>query len=90
MTDIALSANAVPAAVAIGKPKTPFAEACQEAFVRALRTFLQAFLAVWLAGPALHLNVGVLKAAGTAGLTAVLTLAHRALDETSYAGLKTA
>ncbi len=54
----------------------------QSACLRALRTFLQSFLAVVTAGPLLDLNVPTFKAAGAAGLAAVLALAMRWLDTT--------
>jgi hypothetical protein len=50
--------------------------------IRAARTFMQAFLAVLLASPALDLSQPALKAAGIAGLASVMTMAHRLLDET--------
>lgn len=50
--------------------------------LRALRTFLQSFLAVVTAGPLLDLDVPTFKAAGAAGLAAVLALVMRWLDTT--------
>ena len=54
----------------------------QSAILRALRTFLQAFLAVVTAGPLLDLDVPTLKAAAVAGVAAVLALVQRWLDTT--------
>jgi hypothetical protein len=55
--------------------------------IRAVRTFLQTFLAVILAAPVLDLSGAGLKAAGLAGLTSVLTMIHRLLDETPVPSL---
>jgi hypothetical protein len=55
--------------------------------VRAVRTFLQTFLAVLLAAPALDLSGPGLKAAGVAGLASVLSMAQRLLDETAIPSL---
>ena len=55
--------------------------------IRAARTFLQTFLAVLLASPALNLSAPGLKAAAVAGLASVLSLAHRLLDETPVPSL---
>ena len=52
---------------------------------RAARTFLQTFLAVITGAPLMNLDVSSVKAAGIAGLGAVLSLAQRALDETPFA-----
>jgi len=55
----------------------------RSAGLRALRTFLQAFLAVVTAGPVLHLgSIPTYKAGLTAGVAAVLALAQRFLDPT--------
>ncbi len=51
---------------------------------RALRTFLQAFLASVLAGPLQLANIGTLRAAGLAGVAAVLALVMRWLDGTDF------
>lgn len=51
--------------------------------LRASRTWLQSFLAVVTAAPALNLDVPTVKAAAVAGLGAVLALGQRLLDETS-------
>jgi hypothetical protein len=59
----------------------------QSLLIRAVRTFLQAFLAVLLASPALDLSQPALKAAGIAGLASLLTMAHRLLDETAVPSL---
>ena len=56
-------------------------------FIRAARSFLQTFLAVLLAAPALNLSAPGLKAAGVAGLASVLSFAHRLLDESSIPSL---
>lgn len=61
---------------------TRFRPIIQSALLRALRTFLQSFLAVVTAGPLLDLNVPTVKAAGAAGLAAVLALVMRWLDMT--------
>jgi hypothetical protein len=55
--------------------------------IRAARTFLQTFLAVLLAAPALDLSGPSLKAAGVAGLAAVLSGIQRLLDETRVPSL---
>jgi hypothetical protein len=55
--------------------------------IRAARTFLQAFLAVLLAAPALDLSGPVLKAAAVAGLASVLSMINRLLDETAVPSL---
>src|ERR671930_1518587 len=55
--------------------------------IRAARTFLQTFLAVLLASPALNLSTPGLKAAAVAGLASVLSLAHRLLDESPVPSL---
>jgi hypothetical protein len=55
--------------------------------IRAARTFLQTFIAVLLASPALNLSAPGLKAAAVAGLASVLSLAHRLLDESSVPSL---
>jgi hypothetical protein len=55
--------------------------------IRAARTFLQTFLAVLLASPALNLSAPGLKAAAVAGLASVLSLAHRLLDESPVPSL---
>ena len=55
--------------------------------VRAVRTFLQTFLAVLLAAPALDLSGPGLKAAAVAGLASVLSMAQRLLDETAVPSL---
>lgn len=54
----------------------------QSAVLRALRTFIQSFLAVVTAGPLLDLDVPTLKAAAVAGVAAVLALVQRWLDTT--------
>ena len=51
---------------------------------RAVRTFLQAFLATVIAGPLQLVNVGTLRAAALAGLAAVLALLMRWLDGTEF------
>jgi hypothetical protein len=56
-------------------------------FIRAVRSFLQSFLAVLLAAPALDLSTPVIKAAAVAGLASVLAMAHRLLDETAIPSL---
>jgi hypothetical protein len=50
--------------------------------LRAARTFLQSFLAVVTSAPLLDLNVPTIKAAGAAGVAAVLALVMRWLDTT--------
>jgi Putative lactococcus lactis phage r1t holin len=55
--------------------------------IRAARTFMQTFLAVMIAGPMLDLSVRTLRAAGLAGVTAVLSMLHRMLDETPVPSL---
>ena len=91
MTDItipvqapaALPAPAAPAAGAAAAAKPArIGRIARSAGLRSARTFTQSFLAVLTAGPVLNLNVNVFKAAATAGLAAVLTLAQRMLDET--------
>jgi hypothetical protein len=55
--------------------------------IRAARTFLQTFLAVLLAAPALDLSGPGLKAAAVAGLASVLSMINRLLDETPVPSL---
>jgi hypothetical protein len=55
--------------------------------IRAARTFLQTFLAVLLAAPALDLSGTALKAAAVAGLASVLSMINRLLDETPVPSL---
>lgn len=50
--------------------------------LRAARTFLQSFLAVVSAAPLMDLDVPTFKAAGAAGIAAVLALVMRWLDAT--------
>jgi hypothetical protein len=66
-----------------GDTKESLRETLRSAGVRALRTFLQAFLAVITAGPVLNLGIPTYKAGLTAGLAAVLALAQRLLDDTT-------
>lgn len=57
----------------------------KNAAIRATRTFLQAFLAVVTGAPLLNANVSTLKAAGFAGIGAVLSLVQNALEQASNA-----
>ena len=50
--------------------------------IRAARTFLQTFIAVLLASPALNISLPGLKAAAVAGLASMLSMVNRLLDET--------
>lgn len=54
----------------------------QSAILRALRTFLQSFLAVVTAAPLLDLSIPTVKAGAVAGMAAVLALVQRWLDTT--------
>lgn len=60
-------------------------ENIKNAAVRASRTFLQAFLAVVTGAPLMNANVSTLKAAGFAGIGAVLSLIQNALEQASNA-----
>ena len=62
-------------------------ELIKSVLIRAARTFLQTFLAVLLAAPALDLSGPSLKAAGVAGLASVLSGIQRLLDETRVPSL---
>lgn len=55
--------------------------------IRAARTFVQTFLAILLAAPALDLSGPALKAAAVAGLASVLSMINRLLDETPVPSL---
>ena len=55
--------------------------------IRAARTFVQTFLAVLLAAPALNVSGPALKAAAVAGLASVLSMLNRLLDETPVPSL---
>jgi hypothetical protein len=57
----------------------------QSLLIRAARTYIQTFLAFLIVTPALE--IGVLKGASLAGLTAVLSMLHRLLDETPVPSL---
>lgn len=54
----------------------------RSAAYRALRTFLQSFLAIVTAGPLLDVDVSTLKVAALSGVAAVLALLQRWLDST--------
>ena len=56
-------------------------------FIRAARAFLQTFLAVVVASPALNLSLPGMKAAAVAGLASVLSMVNRLLDETPVPSL---
>lgn len=61
----------------------------KSAAIRAARTFAQAFLAIYIAAPTVDLySTTVAKAAATAGIMAVISFAHRFLDETAVPSLK--
>jgi hypothetical protein len=62
-------------------------ELVKSTLIRASRTFLQTFLAVLLASPALNLSGPGLKAAAVAGLASVLSMVNRILDETPVPSL---
>lgn len=70
-----------------GPRKESLEDTLRSAAVRAVRTFLQAFLAVLTAGPVLNLGIPTYKAGLTAGLAAVLALAQRLLDDTAIPSL---
>jgi hypothetical protein len=55
--------------------------------IRAARTFLQTFIAVVVASPALNLSLPGLKAAAVAGLASVLSMVNRLLDESPVPSL---
>lgn len=57
----------------------------RRALIRAARTFLQAFLAVVTGAPLMNADVSTLKAAGFAGIGAVLSLAQNALEQATDA-----
>ncbi len=57
----------------------------KSAAIRAARTFLQAFLAVVTGAPLMNADVSTLKAAGFAGIGAVITLIQNALEQASNA-----
>lgn len=54
---------------------------------RALRTFLQAFLATILAGPLRLIDASALRSAAIAGIAALLALIMRWLDDTEFRSL---
>jgi hypothetical protein len=55
--------------------------------IRAARTFLQTFIAVVVASPALNLSLPGFKAAAVAGLASVLSMVNRLLDESPVPSL---
>lgn len=61
------------------------AQIIRRALVRAARTFMQAFLAVVTGAPLMNADVSTLKAAGFAGIGAVLSLLQNTLEQASDA-----
>lgn len=49
--------------------------------IRALRTFLQAFLGILVGSPIFNMDVSVLKSAIAAGVGAVISLVQNALED---------
>lgn len=60
-------------------------KAAQSALIRAIRTFLQAFLGIVIGTGIANANVSTLKAAGWAGIGAVLSLIQNSLEQATQA-----